>query len=94
MTLYNALSPSKNTKEKVKSLALKAKFTREQTSDDSDSQGGSDKDVDEEEEAKAFNLMARNFCLEETVEISSGTKAVKAQRKREFATIGGRRPFL
>ncbi|GJS41312.1 hypothetical protein Tco_0566355 [Tanacetum coccineum] len=35
------------TKEKVKSLALKAKVTREQTSDDSDSQGGSDKNADE-----------------------------------------------
>ncbi|GKA36155.1 hypothetical protein Tco_0722646 [Tanacetum coccineum] len=45
---------------KVKSLALKAKVTREQTSDDSDSQEGSDDDVDEEE-AEAFNLMARNF---------------------------------
>ncbi|GKD49567.1 retrovirus-related pol polyprotein from transposon TNT 1-94, partial [Tanacetum coccineum] len=41
---------------------LKAKVTREQTSDCSDSQGGSDEDVDEEEEeAKTFNLMARNF---------------------------------
>nr|GEW24071.1 hypothetical protein [Tanacetum cinerariifolium] len=50
----------KTTKEKVKYLALKAKVTREQTSDDSDSQGRSDEDVDEEE-AKAFNLMARNF---------------------------------
>ncbi|GJS77458.1 hypothetical protein Tco_0727339 [Tanacetum coccineum] len=50
---------SKTTKENVKSLALKAKVTREQASDDSDSQGGSDKDI--EEEAKAFNLMARNF---------------------------------
>ncbi|GKC95926.1 retrovirus-related pol polyprotein from transposon TNT 1-94 [Tanacetum coccineum] len=49
-----------NTKEKVKSLALKAKVTREQTSDDSDIQGGSDEDLDEEE-SKAFNLMARNF---------------------------------
>ncbi|GJS98207.1 hypothetical protein Tco_0819377 [Tanacetum coccineum] len=39
------------TKDKVKSLALKAKVTREQTSDDSDSQGGSNEDVDEEEEA-------------------------------------------
>ncbi|GJW59648.1 hypothetical protein Tco_0108983 [Tanacetum coccineum] len=37
------------TKENVKSLALKAKVTREQTSDDSDSQGGSDEDIDEEE---------------------------------------------
>ncbi|GKB97953.1 hypothetical protein Tco_0984090 [Tanacetum coccineum] len=49
------------TKEKVKSLALKTKVTREQTSDDSDSQGGSDEDIKEEEEAKAFNLMGRNF---------------------------------
>ncbi|GKE74595.1 zf-CCHC domain-containing protein, partial [Tanacetum coccineum] len=44
----------------VKSLALKAKVTRDQTSDDSDSQGGSDEEVDEEE-AEAFNLLARNF---------------------------------
>ncbi|GKC41497.1 hypothetical protein Tco_1059219 [Tanacetum coccineum] len=50
----------KTIKEKVKSLALKAKVTREQTSDDSISLGGSDKDIDEEE-AEAFNLLARNF---------------------------------
>ncbi|GJS44261.1 hypothetical protein Tco_0569304 [Tanacetum coccineum] len=61
MDLDNDGIESKTTKEKVKSLALKAKVTREQTSDDSDSQGGSDEDVDEEE-AEAFNLMARNFC--------------------------------
>ncbi|GJU59224.1 MAK10-like protein [Tanacetum coccineum] len=48
------------TKQKVKSLALKAKVTREKTSDDSDNQGGSDEDVDEKE-AEAFNLMAKNF---------------------------------
>nr|GEU97500.1 hypothetical protein [Tanacetum cinerariifolium] len=48
------------TKEKVKSLALKAKVTREQTSDDRDSQGESDEDI-EEEEAEAFNFSARNF---------------------------------
>ncbi|GJU08452.1 ribonuclease H-like domain-containing protein [Tanacetum coccineum] len=54
-------SESKTTKEKIKSLALKAKVTREQTSDDSDSQGGSDEDINEEE-AEAFNLLARNFC--------------------------------
>nr|GEU37639.1 hypothetical protein [Tanacetum cinerariifolium] len=30
--------------------------------DDSDSQRGSDEDIDEEEEAKALNLLARNFC--------------------------------
>ncbi|GKE26879.1 hypothetical protein Tco_1442263 [Tanacetum coccineum] len=60
MVLDNDGVASKTTKEKVKSLALKAKVTREQTSDDSDSQGGSDEDIDEEE-ARAFNLLARNF---------------------------------
>nr|GEV42241.1 retrotransposon protein [Tanacetum cinerariifolium] len=50
-----------STKNKVKSPALKAKVTREQTSEDTDSQDGSDEDVDEEEEAKAFNLLARNL---------------------------------
>ncbi|GJU59990.1 hypothetical protein Tco_1064968 [Tanacetum coccineum] len=62
MVLDNDGVASNTTKEKVKSLALKAKVTREQTSDESDSQDGSDEDVDEEEEAEAFNLMARNFC--------------------------------
>ncbi|GJS91065.1 hypothetical protein Tco_0773701 [Tanacetum coccineum] len=61
MVLDNDGLASKTTKEKVKSLALKAKVTREQTSDDSDSQGDSDEDVDEEEEAEAFNFMVRNF---------------------------------
>ncbi|GJR79378.1 retrovirus-related pol polyprotein from transposon TNT 1-94 [Tanacetum coccineum] len=61
MVLDNDGVATKTTKEKVKSLALKAKVTREQTSDDSDSQDGSDEDVDEEEEAEAFNLMAKNF---------------------------------
>ncbi|GKA56291.1 zf-CCHC domain-containing protein [Tanacetum coccineum] len=60
MILENDGIASKTTKEKVKSLALKANFIREQTSDDSDSQGGSDEDIDIEE-AVAFNLMARNF---------------------------------
>ncbi|GKA28216.1 hypothetical protein Tco_0714384 [Tanacetum coccineum] len=60
MILKNDGVASKTTKEKVKSLALKAKVTREQTSDNSDSQRGSDEDVDKEE-AEAFNLMARNF---------------------------------
>nr|GEU94992.1 retrotransposon protein [Tanacetum cinerariifolium] len=48
---------TKTTKDKVKSLALKAKVTRDQTSD---SQDGSDEDI-YEEEAEAFNLLARNF---------------------------------
>ncbi|GJZ97589.1 retrovirus-related pol polyprotein from transposon TNT 1-94 [Tanacetum coccineum] len=58
------------TKENVKSLALKAKVTMEQTSDNSDSQGGSDEDVDEEE-AKAFNLMAINS-------VSSSAKVINS----------------
>ncbi|GJT70779.1 integrase, catalytic region, zinc finger, CCHC-type containing protein [Tanacetum coccineum] len=52
---------STTTKEKAKSLNLKAKVTREQTCDNSDSQDGSDEDIDEEEDAKAFNLLAKNF---------------------------------
>ncbi|GKA51567.1 retrovirus-related pol polyprotein from transposon TNT 1-94 [Tanacetum coccineum] len=68
VTSLKSLDPdysSKNhttTKEKVKSLALKAKVTREQTSDDSDCQDGSDEDLYEEKEFEAFNLLARNFC--------------------------------
>ncbi|GKC51069.1 hypothetical protein Tco_1073814, partial [Tanacetum coccineum] len=49
MVLDNDGVASKTTKEKVKSLALKAKVIREQTSDDSDSQGESDEDRDEKE---------------------------------------------
>nr|GEY74117.1 hypothetical protein [Tanacetum cinerariifolium] len=51
---------SETTKEKVKSLALKVKVTREQTSDDNDNQSVTNKDIDEEE-AGAFNLLSRNF---------------------------------
>ncbi|GJT42907.1 hypothetical protein Tco_0951622 [Tanacetum coccineum] len=45
---------SKTTKEKVKSLAFKAKITRKQTSDDSDCQGESDEDCTKPKENKAF----------------------------------------
>nr|GEV99870.1 integrase, catalytic region, zinc finger, CCHC-type, peptidase aspartic, catalytic [Tanacetum cinerariifolium] len=41
-------------------VALKDKVTREQTSNDSDSQDGSDEDIDKEE-AEAFNMLAKNF---------------------------------
>nr|GEW09392.1 UBN2 domain-containing protein [Tanacetum cinerariifolium] len=61
MVLDNDGVASKTTKEKVKSLVLFAKITREQTSNDSDYQGGSNEDVEEEEEAKAFNLLARKL---------------------------------
>ncbi|GKB34305.1 protein CHUP1, chloroplastic [Tanacetum coccineum] len=60
MILENDGIASKTTQEKVKLLALKAKVTREQTSDDSDSQGGSDKDIDEEVD-EAFNLIAKKI---------------------------------
>ncbi|GJW12433.1 zf-CCHC domain-containing protein [Tanacetum coccineum] len=60
MVLDNDGVASKTTKEKVKYLALKAKVTREQPSDDSDSQGGSDEGINEEE-SQSFNLLARNF---------------------------------
>ncbi|GKD14769.1 zf-CCHC domain-containing protein [Tanacetum coccineum] len=53
-TRFNAIVTS------LKSLDQES-FTREQTSDNSDSQRGSVEDVDEEE-AKAFNLMAMNLC--------------------------------
>ncbi|GJR12423.1 retrotransposon protein [Tanacetum coccineum] len=47
--------------ELVRNLKLSKLKLREQTSDDNDSQRGSDEDLDEEE-ADAFNLVARNFC--------------------------------
>ncbi|GJR03986.1 hypothetical protein Tco_0526970 [Tanacetum coccineum] len=49
---------SKSTKEKVKSLALKAKVTRDQTSNYSVCQDGSDENEDEEEE---FNSIVKNL---------------------------------
>ncbi|GKA42202.1 retrotransposon protein, putative, ty1-copia subclass, partial [Tanacetum coccineum] len=49
----NGVASKITTKEKVKSLALKAKVT-------SDSKGESDEDIDEEE-AETFNFLARNF---------------------------------
>ncbi|GKD97954.1 hypothetical protein Tco_1381851 [Tanacetum coccineum] len=85
MILENDGIASKTTKEKVESLALKARVTREQTSDDSDSQGGSDDDVDKEE-AEAFNLLAKNF-----LKIVLETKEVKAQDKNEVATIAAKK---
>ncbi|GKC99278.1 hypothetical protein Tco_1169553 [Tanacetum coccineum] len=61
VTSLKSLDQDYSSMNHVKSLALKPKVTREQTSDDSDSQGGSDEDVEEEEEA--FNLIAKNFLL-------------------------------
>ncbi|GJS97729.1 hypothetical protein Tco_0804697 [Tanacetum coccineum] len=56
MVLRNDGVISKCIKEKVKSLALKAKGTRGQTSNDSVCQDGSDKDKEEE-----FNSMMKNL---------------------------------
>nr|GEW76802.1 hypothetical protein [Tanacetum cinerariifolium] len=54
MVLDNDGVASKTTKEKVNSLALKAKVTRKQTSDNSTCQ-------DESDEDEEINLMAKNF---------------------------------
>nr|GEU55009.1 retrovirus-related Pol polyprotein from transposon TNT 1-94 [Tanacetum cinerariifolium] len=60
MILENDGVASKTTREMVKPLIHKSKVTRDQTSEDSDSQGGSNEYVDE---AEAFKLMARNFRM-------------------------------
>nr|GEY42988.1 UBN2 domain-containing protein [Tanacetum cinerariifolium] len=73
------------TKEKFKSLALKAKVTREQTSDNSDSQGGSDEDI--YDSGVAIDMVMVPIGLEEVAKTAVGTKMVKAQDKKEFATI-------
>nr|GFA30659.1 UBN2 domain-containing protein [Tanacetum cinerariifolium] len=70
MILDNDGVASKTTKQKVKPLALKAKVTREQTSDDSDSQGDSDEDV-------AIDLVMVPTSLEEATEIALETKVCK-----------------
>ncbi|GKC90356.1 hypothetical protein Tco_1151005 [Tanacetum coccineum] len=74
MILENDGVVSKTTKEKVKSLAFIAKVTKEQTSDDSDSQGGSDEYVE-------INSATRLIDLEEAVVMVLGTKELKAQDK-------------
>nr|GFA57001.1 hypothetical protein [Tanacetum cinerariifolium] len=81
MILDNDRVSFETTKEKVKSLALKAKVTRDQTSDHSDSQGGSDKDIDEKE-AEAFNLLARNFCKDGAEQLNDPTylMAIESQK--------------
>nr|GEU59922.1 zf-CCHC domain-containing protein/DUF4219 domain-containing protein/UBN2 domain-containing protein [Tanacetum cinerariifolium] len=83
-------------KEKVKSLALKAKVTRNQTSDDSDSQGESNEEVDEEE-AGAFNLLARNFYkffrkgnrFGRDNQFGNGAKLIGKGRGNSFGNKGG-----
>nr|GEW04703.1 hypothetical protein [Tanacetum cinerariifolium] len=84
---------SKTTKEKVKSLALEAKVTREQTSDDSDSQGDNDENVYEEKEAEACNLMARNFRkgnrFGHDIRFGNGTNRFGRGRRNNFGNKGG-----
>ncbi|GKA92275.1 retrovirus-related pol polyprotein from transposon TNT 1-94, partial [Tanacetum coccineum] len=85
---------SKTTKEKIKSLALKAKVTREQTSDDSER--GCDEEVDDEE-AEAFNLMARNFReffrkgnrFGQGNRFGNGTNRFGRGRRNRFGNKGG-----
>ncbi|GKE81147.1 hypothetical protein Tco_1551147 [Tanacetum coccineum] len=91
MVLDNDVIASKATKEKVKSLALKAKVTREQTSNDNDSQGRSDEDVDEEEKAEAFNLMARNFrkFFRKGNRFGNGANRLRRGRINSFGNKGG-----
>ncbi|GKD29164.1 hypothetical protein Tco_1239942, partial [Tanacetum coccineum] len=65
MNLYNAL-PRKEYESELLQLESRKKVSscssiKMESQVTSDSQGGSDEDIDEEEEAKAFNLMARNF---------------------------------
>ncbi|GKB86188.1 hypothetical protein Tco_0958460 [Tanacetum coccineum] len=79
MILENDGIASKTTKEKAKSLALKAKVTREQTSDDSDSQGGNS--------SVAIDSATRLIDLAEVAEIVLGIKEMKAQDKSEVSTI-------
>ncbi|GJU62780.1 hypothetical protein Tco_1244615 [Tanacetum coccineum] len=74
---------------KLKSLALKVEVTREKTSDDSDSQGGSDED-----EAKEFNLMARNFYSEEAAKMVLEIEAPKVQDKSVSVIIAGKKATL
>ncbi|GKB61488.1 hypothetical protein Tco_0917674 [Tanacetum coccineum] len=83
MILENDGVASKTTKEKVRSLAIKAKVTREQTSDDSDSQGGNSGTV--------INLAMRLIDLEEAAEMALETKEVKTQDKGKIATIAAKK---
>nr|GEW67200.1 zf-CCHC domain-containing protein/UBN2 domain-containing protein [Tanacetum cinerariifolium] len=92
MVLDNDGIGSKTTKEKVKSLALKAKVTREKTSYDSDSQEGSDKDIDEEE-VEAFNFLARNFLkgnrFRHDNRFGNGANSFERGRRNSFGNKGG-----
>nr|GEW43875.1 retrovirus-related Pol polyprotein from transposon TNT 1-94 [Tanacetum cinerariifolium] len=95
MVLDNDGVALKTTKEKVKSLALKAKVTREQTIDNSDNQGGSDEYVGEEE-AEAFNLMAKNFHKgeEELLRFDKGITKTFEKLLKEKRSLKSEKPKL
>ncbi|GKB86920.1 hypothetical protein Tco_0959192 [Tanacetum coccineum] len=90
MILENDGVASKTTKEKAKSLALKAKVTREQTSDDNDSQGESDEDVIDLE--VVIDSETKLIGSEEDTVITLRTKEVKAQDKSESDSEDGDEP--
>ncbi|GKA98384.1 hypothetical protein Tco_0826321 [Tanacetum coccineum] len=85
MILENdGVSSKTTTKENVKSLALKAKVTREKTCDDSDSQGGN----------SGVEIDLVMIGSEEAAEMVLGTKGVKAQDKGEVAIIAAKKVTL
>nr|GEW97171.1 hypothetical protein [Tanacetum cinerariifolium] len=61
MTLYNAQSCKEYERVFMCKTAKELKSLGNKTSDDNDSQRGSDEDIDKEE-GEAFNLIAKNFC--------------------------------
>ncbi|GJR79237.1 retrovirus-related pol polyprotein from transposon TNT 1-94 [Tanacetum coccineum] len=99
MVLDNDGVAPKTTKEKVKSLALKAKVTRNETSDDNDSQDGSDAEVDEEEPkhstfwlGTSVSSFARATGLDAVIDlvIALETKAVKLKAKGSMLQLRNR----
>ncbi|GJY39464.1 zf-CCHC domain-containing protein [Tanacetum coccineum] len=95
----NGVASKTNTKDNSIFLALKAKATREKTSDDNDSQGGSDEYINEEEEAKSFNLLTRNFRMffrksnrfGRGNRFGNGTNRFGRGRENSFGNKGGER---
>nr|GEX24954.1 DUF4219 domain-containing protein/UBN2 domain-containing protein [Tanacetum cinerariifolium] len=83
MVLRNDGVISMSTKEKVKSLALKAKVTRGQTSNESVCQDGSDEDEDEEED---FNSIVKNLWK------SKGVRS--SRRERNYYGYGNKNHFV
>nr|GEZ74237.1 hypothetical protein [Tanacetum cinerariifolium] len=79
MVLDNDGVTSKITKEKFKSLALKAKVTKDKTSDDSDSQGGTDEDIDKEEEAEEHGAIAKTATNIKTTQHVSWKMILKSK---------------